>query len=448
MDHNIHKLAACSVALSALVIGCTPTAQSQRPSTLVTAAPKLVAGSERLYADAKAAVQAGKLGEALLLAERAVESSPRDVGHRMLLADLYLKNGRFASAETSFADVVTLDPGNVRGTLSLALAMVAQGKKQLATTELEKLEGQAAPGDLGLAYALAGQHDRALVLLEAAASTAEATGRVRQNLALAYALAGDWQKARVTAAQDTSPAELADRLARWAELASPVGSDMQVASVLGVTPAAADAGQPIRLALATPEASIAAYAQAAPVAEPIQAIPAPSAVVVAAAPRAPVTAAPAVIEPVDLPVQFAAAAEDLVRPSPVVIKASLPVQDVAPSAFRPSRVVGFESAARKRAVSSRFVVQIGAFRNLAQASKAWGQVAGRYGIGADKQPLSTVVNLPGRGTFHRLSVAPFAAANDAARACHSIRARGGACFVRSVAGDAPLQYAMRNARRG
>ena len=37
----------------------------------------------------------------LVHAEAAVDAAPRDAGYRMLLGDLYLKNGRFQSAETS-----------------------------------------------------------------------------------------------------------------------------------------------------------------------------------------------------------------------------------------------------------------------------------------------------------------------------------------------------------
>jgi Flp pilus assembly protein TadD len=454
MNHNVHKLAACGVALSALTIGCTPAVQSQRPVGLVAGTSKIERSAAQFSAQAQAAAQAGKLGEALRLAEQAVETSPRDVGYRMLLGDLYLRNGRFASAETSFSDVVTLDPGNVRATLSLALSMIAQGKTLLATTELEKLEGQAAPGDLGLAYALAGQHGHAQTLLESAASAPGATGRVRQNLALSYALAGDWQKARVTAAQDVSETELNGRLSHWATLASPANSYTQVAALLGVTPVA-DAGQPVRLSLASPEPSPVALAEAAPAPAPVQAVPEP--VVVAIAAPAPVPAPVAIpapvaalttkvipVAPADQPVQFAAAAEDLVKPSPVVIKASSPLAD-APL-FKPARLARFETSARKRG-TGHFVVQIGAYRNLNQASRAWGEATRRYGFG-DKQPLSTTVTLPGRGTFYRLSVAPFEAAGQAARACQTIRTRGGACFVRTLAGDAPLQYAMRNARRG
>jgi Flp pilus assembly protein TadD len=443
MTHNVHKLAACSVALSALVIGCTPTSQSYRPTSLATISPTQEKDSTRLYAKAKAAVEAGKLGEALSLAEQSVALNPRDVGYRMLLGDLYLKNGRFNSAETSFADVVALDPGNVRGTLSLALSLIAQGKKEQASAELAELDGTAAAGDLGLAYALAGQHERARTLLESAARETNSTGRVRQNLALAYALSGDWKKARTVAAQDISPAELDARLAHWATLATPASSYTQVAALLGVTPVE-DAGQPVRLALAAPEPSTTAFAQAAPVAAPV-AVSQPEPVAVALAPVPPQQPAPVSAD--ELPVQFAAAAEDLVAPSPAVIRASLPVDATPLRAFKPVRAPKFASRPLGSR-SGRFVVQIGAFRNLNQASRAWGEALKRHDFSADTQPLSTTVTLPGRGTFYRLSIAPFDAPAQAARACQAIRANGGACFVRSVAGDAPLQYAMRASRRG
>jgi cell division septation protein DedD len=149
----------------------------------------------------------------------------------------------------------------------------------------------------------------------------------------------------------------------------------------------------------------------------------------------------------ELPVQFAAAAEDLVKASPAVIKASARIDAAPVSMFKPSRIVKLAARSSKFG-AGRFVVQIGAYRNLNQASRAWGEAARRYGIGVDKQPLSTTVTLPGRGTFYRLSVAPFEAPGQAAKVCQSIRARGGACFVRGLAGDAPMQYAARSARRG
>lgn len=448
MNKYAHLLAASGVALSMSVVGCTPTAQF-RPTSLASITPAQERDSARLADRVRVAVQAGKLGEALTHAERAVEQSPRDLGHRMLLGDLYLKNGRFASAEASFADVVALDPGNVRGTLSLALSLIAQGKTQLATNALEQIDASASPGDVGLAYALAGRHDRARALLEPAARDPEATGRVRQNLALAYALAGDWQKAKIIAAQDVSPAELNTRLEQWAALANPVDSYAQVASVLGVTPAA-DPGRPVRLALQAEPAPV-ALAEAAPPA-PIEVTQSAPVIVAAAAPVpvayvAPSSELTAIVPPAPTPVQLAAATETLLQASPAVVRSANLVTSAPIPAFKPARTVRFASQPRK-AATGRYVVQIGAYRNLDQTSRAWDVAARRYGIGADKQPLSTTVTLPGRGTFHRLAVAPFAVPAQAIRACATIRARGGACFVRTLAGDAPLQYAMRAARRG
>jgi hypothetical protein len=73
----------------------------------------------------------------------------------------------------------------------------------------------------------------------------------------------------------------------------------------------------------------------------------------------------------------------------------------------------------------------------------------RFGFN-DLTPLSTTVTVPGRGTFHRLSVAGFASREAAGRTCRSIQAKGGACFVRTVAGDAPVRWASRYSvgRRG
>jgi Flp pilus assembly protein TadD len=500
MNKHVHKLTASALAISLAAIGCTPSVQSQRPIALSAAAsPKLEKDSARLYAQAQEAVAAGDMTKALSLAERTVELSPRDVGYRMLLADLYLKNGRFASAETSFSDVTALDPGNVRATLSMALAMIAQGKTVMATAELDKLQATAAPGDLGLAFALAGEHGRALELLEAAAREQNASARVRQNLALAYAFSGDWQKARIVAAQDLSGAELPARLAHWATLAKPADSYAQVAALLGVTPVE-DPGQPVRLALAPAEPNPVQFAEAeaqpAPVvlaqAEPAPAPPAPAqpapvapvpvqpapvpttgfyakiAAVVRSAPAeievivppapapapaavpAPVVApAPIVVTPVkpaDLPVRLAAATEQLVSADGTVMRKAPAIAPAPIPRFKPAKITNIETKP-SNVGQGRFVVQIGAYRHVVQAERAWGEAQRRYGLGA-KHPVSTTVTLPGRGTFHRLAVASFEAPDQAARLCGTIRARGGSCFVRTVAGDAPLQFAARNARRG
>ena len=439
------RLAASGLVLGTTAVGCAPAGHFDRTASL-EAAPASERNAMKLYERTQVAVQQGKMAEALTLAERVVELSPRDAGYRMLLGDLYLKNGRFASAETSFADVLALDPRNPRASLSIALAMIGQGKTGAATAELDTLAETAAPGDVGLAFALAGDVQRAIALLEPAARQSDANGRVRQNLALAYALAGDWQKARVTAAQDVSPAHLSERLAQWAEFASPSNRGSQVATLLGVTATGEDPGQPVRLALQSEAPATVVFAEApalAPAPAPVAA-PAPVPPVQTAAVVDPVVAA----EPeVVAAVQYAAAAETLVKPSPVVIKASAPVAPAPLPAFKPAKAAK-PAAGLQVTPTGRFVVQLGAYRTPVQVEIAWSDAQERFGFASGLQPVSTTVTLPGRGTFHRLSVASFAAPSDAARLCKSIKSKGGACFVRNRAGDSPVQWAARYAARG
>jgi Flp pilus assembly protein TadD len=428
------RIAASGLAIGLTTVGCSPFAA--RPSTVSASASKPAKEAGKLYEKTGVAFREGKLAEALGHIEKAVELAPRDAGYRMVLGDLYLKNGRFLSAEQTFNDVLTLDPSNVRAGLSLALSRVAQGKTSEALRVLAGLEGHAPIADLGLAYALAGQPHRAIAMLEPAARTADADGRTRQNLALAYALAGDWQKARVTAAQDVSPADLAGRLQQWAALSKPEAPYSQVAALMGIANVVADAGQPAQLALA-PEAPVVAEAPApaapgAPVVAQVEA-PAPQQVL-AEAVKVEAPAIPAAAE-----AQAKKAVETLVKPA--VTRASLPASRPLPT-FKPAvQRVSFQPP-KAHASTGRFVVQIGAYKTQNQAERAWTGAQNRYGI-ADREPLTTIASIPGKGTFHRLSVSGFDTMADAGRLCRSIKARGGACFVRSTAGDVPVQWASR-----
>ncbi|HEY0447194.1 MAG TPA: tetratricopeptide repeat protein [Allosphingosinicella sp.] len=467
------RVAASTLAIGMVTAGCTSTAY--RPATFAHSASDADKDAGKSYARAGVALQQGKQDEALAHIEKAVEMSPRDVGYRMVLGDLYLKNGRFLSAEQAFSDVLTLNPGNTRASMSVALSKIAQGRNAEALQVLDGLAALAAAEDLGLAYALAGQPQRAIAMLEPVARTAEATGRTRQNLALAYALAGEWQRARITAAQDVSPAELGERLQQWAALAQPQAPHSQVAALLGISEVVADAGQPAQLALA-PDPVIVAEAPA-PVAVEAARVEAPvsvrSAPVLAAPPivaapvriaasPAPATPretlaeatrieAPAAVEaPVVAERKMSMAVQTLVKAEPAVIRASA---NAAPAAsplptFKPARQRASFEPIRARQPSGRFVVQIGAYKNQLQAERAWVEAQHRYSI-ADREPLSTTVAIPGKGTFHRLSVSGFDNAGEATRLCRAIKAKGGACFVRSSAGDAPVQWASRPAgRRG
>jgi Flp pilus assembly protein TadD/cell division protein FtsN len=465
MNSKTLKFAVSAFAIGSTMVACSPSATAFRASNASLPAGEARAESEAAsaYNQAQSAAQAGDMAAALLHAERSVELSPRDAGYRMLLADLYLKNGRFASAETTFEDVLALDPNNVRAGLSIALTRIALGRTGGAIGQLDEMR-DAPPADLGLAYALAGEHGRAIEILEPAARAPGAAPRVRQNLALAYALAGDWPKAKMIAAQDVSPDQLAGRLEQWARMAQPRDSWDQVAALLGVTPGE-DAGQPVRLALAPRADQGTAFAAVAPVDAPVpvaQALalggPAPEAAPemsaeVAAAPEAPAwvsasveTAPEAAQEPLSAEEEtrpvYAAAVESLVTPQPGIIKASAPKLE---------RMPAFEGAAPKRKASARptalaagngrFVVQLGAFASAAGVERAWAAAYKRYGFNAHT-PLSTTVKLAG-GTYHRLSVAGFQSRADATQACQKVKAKGGACFVRASAGDVPARWASR-----
>jgi Flp pilus assembly protein TadD len=456
------KFAVSALAVGVTMVACKPAAEAMRPSS--ASADPARAGKQAADASTRARAEAakGNLGGALSFAEQAVAASPRDVAYRMLLADLYLKNGRFQSAATTFGDILILDPTNQRATLSLALCDIAQGRNDAAIALLDALAQVAPPADTGLAYALAGQPQRAIALLEPAAHAAGASGRIRQNLAFAYAMAGDWQKARVIAAQDVSPGDLSARLAHWASLAQPSTPADKVAGLLGVRPGA-DSGQPERLALA-PAPSAAAFAAAdpapAPQAAPIQQAEAAPQIVA----EAPVAVASASSE---APSWTAAVrqAEDpkpLSRPQevtrPLYAGVVQPLVTAQPAVLRSGRTLrlrpaGFElpraAPGRSGAATGHFAVQLGAFSSANGVERAWAQLLKRYGF-AQLTPLSTTITIPGKGMLHRLSVAGFDDRAEADRTCRSVRAKGGVCFVRAVAGDAPTQWASRyaSARRG
>lgn len=223
-------------------LGAAPAAAQAQPAD---------SDASRLHERASRAISEGMLADAVALLEQAVALAPRDAGYRLLLADSYMRSGRFQSAETTYHDVTVIDPGQSRAGVALALMHIANGRAEAAMAQLERIEQDAPAADVGLAYALAGAPQRAVDLLEPAARALDATPRVRQNLALAYALGGDWQRARTIAAQDIAPSELSARMAQWASFSHRVGSAEPVQALLGVN-AVADSGQPVQLALNAP----------------------------------------------------------------------------------------------------------------------------------------------------------------------------------------------------
>ena len=236
-------LVATSIVLAVTVTGCAMgskrTSFGGRPDT----------ANIGVAIRAQAAIEAGDPASAIGFAERAVENSPTDAGFRALLGNAYLSAGRFRSAEAAYGDALAMMPGLSGVPLKLALSQAAQGKSDAALATLETYSQAIDPADAGLAMALAGRPGSAVETLDQAARMPGADARVRQNLALAYALAGDWVRARSVAAQDVPADQLDARMAEWMKVAQPGQTSAQVAMLIGVTPAASDTGQPVRLAL-------------------------------------------------------------------------------------------------------------------------------------------------------------------------------------------------------
>lgn len=415
------------LAASSMIVGGLTVAQN----AYADFGPKAAAVASREAA--RVAAKAEKLlakdaPKALVAAEHAVALAPADADYRMLLGRAYLANGRFRSAAASFSDVLTLDPSRGNAALSLALAKIAIGDKDGARALVDEHQQRIAPSDRGLALALTGDAPGGVAVLEAVVRGGGSDAKTRQNLALAYALAGRWLEAKLMASYDLDAVTVSKRIMDWSKLAREDAGATHVAALLGVQPTAFDEGMPARQALA-PVASDTAPVRTADAAPPPPARLAETAEVASA----PAFAAPAVETPRPA-VSFA--------PSTEVVQ-QLPARPVAPRVEAPKvRPAAYVVPAK----GGRFAVQIGAYSSLARVEAAWSQTVSRVGALARFTPASATVRAPG-GTFYRLSVTGFETRDSAAQLCTQLRARGGQCFVREVAGDAPLQWAANRGPR-
>ncbi len=400
-------------------------------------------GEVGLATRALAALNSNDYATAISFAERAVEKTPDDAGFRALLGNAYFAGGRFASAEAAFKDSLSIYSNQPQVVLKLALVEIAQGKNDEAANFLAAGSNVLDPADYGLALALAGRPADAIAVLNPAARQTGADARVRQNLALAYAFAGDWTQARTIAGQDVPADKLDARMHQWMQMAKPAHASDQIAALTGVTPAASDPGQPVRLALRKSDSRLAAVVpRAAPAPQPaveIAPIAPPSQTAVEAAP--PVAQ---VYEPAPVRVAHAAIAPE----GPAAIASFTPSIAPAPPPVRQTARVVRASArpAARNAVfrrgNSQAVVQLGAYANSQRVFTAWTAAAKRYSAVRAYSPMSARFDGP-KGTVYRLSLKGFASDRDARLLCESLRQAGGSCFVRNVAGDAPVQFAWR-----
>jgi D-alanyl-D-alanine carboxypeptidase len=428
--------AVSAVALASMIAGCAAP-MSRSASVSKGKAPAAYA------LRAQMALGSGDFTSAVSLAEQAAEANSQDSSVRSLLGNAYFASGRFASAEAAYTDSLALAPAQPQIILKRALVQIAQGKNDAAVAGLQAAQGLIDPADFGLALALAGRPGEAVQLLDVAARAQGADARVRQNLALANALNGDWEAARVIAAQDLTPDLVDARVQQWMTLAKPAHSYDQVAALVGVTPAAADPGQPVRLALvqtdtrvaqAAPQPEVAPVEQAAVQDAPAFAAPVAEPVVVAqASAPAPVAAPePPAFDPLAAVAAVATEAKDAVvelasnltsKPEPK--KASVKARKAAPALGSP-----------------KAVVQLGAYSSEERVSAAWATLSKKHPNLRKYSPMVARFDSP-RGTVWRLSIRGFDNQQEAIARCQTLRSKGGSCFVRSTAGDSPVQFASR-----
>jgi Flp pilus assembly protein TadD len=449
--------AASTIVLASMIAGCTAPQQK-------TGFGGRTGDNVGLATRALLALNAKDIPTAIDFAERAVEKTPDDAGFRALLGNAYFAAGRFSSAEAAYKDSLSIYSNQPQVILKLALVETALGKKDQAVAFLHAGREVLDASNYGLALALAGEPQEAVSVLEGAARQPGADATVRQNLALAHGLAGDWTEARTIAAQDVPGDKLDGRIHQWMQLASPKKPADQVAELVGVTPAAADEGQPVRLALRKTD-TLLAQAAPAPKPAPVQAVQpkvavaAPEAKIiqaVAAPAEAPqvtpaVAPAPPPLAPAPKPV---IAEGPVARPVAMITAAAHDVSAAAASelksivqAFTPEKKAAVARPAKPHRVAARrplgrgdSVVQLGSYRSPQQVTAGWAHLTERFPALRAYLPMKARFDSP-KGTFWRLSIRGFSNQREAVARCEQFRDRGGHCFVRNFAGDAPVQIA-------
>lgn len=401
-------------------------------------------GDTGLATRAWAALAANDVPTAISFAERAVAKTPDDAGFRALLGNAYFAAGRFSSAESAYKDALSIyseQPGVI---LKLALVEIANGKNNEAVALLQGAQSVLDPADYGLALALAGHSADAVPLLETAARARGADGRVRQNLALAYALSGDWAQARIIASQDVPANVLDERIQQWMQLAKPAKPSDQIATLVGVTPAAVDQGQPARLALRKSETQVAQAAVAEPhvvaAASSPEPAPPPALAVAPAPPPSNPDRIAATAEASPAPITMVAMAAKEAASAFVAFTQKKPTISAKPAKAR--RVTASAARATPRRGNSNAVVQLGAYGSAQSVNQAWNKLAAKYPALRGYLPLRAKFVSP-KGVFWRLSIQGFDSQRDAIERCNQLRGRGGSCFVRNAAGDTAIQYAAR-----
>ncbi len=160
--------------------------------------------------------------------------------------------------------------------------------------------------------------------------------------------------------------------------------------------------------------------------------------------------------PIAVPVPDAAApvvasVDKVAAPVVQVKRAEIAVTRVKPQASAPKASiltrVAFDAAPLRKKVEPRgeWVVQLGAYKSQKRVEAGWIHLSDNYKRLAQYAPSHSTYRVAASGVvFHRLSVTGFANRALASALCQAIRGKGGSCFVRRQANDAPIQMVSRD----
>ncbi len=470
----IMKLAITTAVVVVPSIGCTSIGIS---STMKVTSEQASAKKAAVWAHkAQEAKAKGKMDKALMFSELAVEGDMNNREYRAQLAQMYMSQGRFQSAERTWMDVMDLGQVDPRTVISLSLSRIAQGKVESAVALVEANQSIIPASDYALTLALAGQSSRAVEILSDSIRNDNASSRTRQNLALAYALEGRWREARVMASQDMPQNRVNDRIAEWAQYARPGAYQMRVAGLLKVTPQD-DLGQPVRLALAGSQGQLASNSAAqepmvVPASSQLAAVgPAPAAdstgfaaanelspevyadaLAVQVAMAAPQATPASNVQPIGVMsngikmVSIPVLGDYSISDAPL-IKAAKGPSKLAMQTRAPAKLAlaDVQPKASKLAGGSH-LVQLGAYGSAASAKSAWDKLTNQHAFLSGFTSASSTVKVNGK-TYVRLAAAGFDSAQSANNICSKIKLAGGSCIVRSIPAKQPVGLASLAGRK-
>ncbi|MGI8943935.1 MAG: tetratricopeptide repeat protein [Qipengyuania sp.] len=421
-------------------------------ATLAGCTAKVAPDANYSAAKASAAIEQGKVSQAVQHAEAAVLANPRDPYGRALLGSAYLQAGRFQSAAATLAEAIELGDRSQRTVISYALAEIAVGRPKFAVAMLDRNRDALDAADYGLAIALAGQPDRGANVLGKALKSGQNSAKMRQNLAYAYALQGDWRLARLMAEQDVPADKLGERMSEWARLASPEMYHLRVAELLGV-PVSEDPGQPAMLALAN-HPSIDMLAAEAVTQDVAAETVAPTTPAFALAGELP--AVQAAGDPMQDESSFVQVAIDdsgeaaladaglanagdrirfvsnpVIQPVATHSPRSLAASDSTPS----SRPAPREAGSAFLAASGDYRVQLGSYFSMSDAQAAWKIFQRRHPELKDAEKIISKAKVNGK-IYYRVAAAGYAKAS-AQQLCSLVKKGGSGCLAYAASSPLP-----------